>query len=72
MIKVFIDVVVVKMLAALAFGPVPDVIPFFESLSSKFLQDELPLLAYFEKTCIGTTVGTQRLAPDFPIQMWNA
>ena len=62
----------VKKLAALAFIPVADVIPAFESLSTLFLQDELPLLAYFEKTWIGTPVGaTRRLTPDFPIQMWN-
>ena len=48
-------------------------IPAFESLSTQFLQDELPLLAYFEKTWIGTPVGaTRRLTPDFPIQVWNA
>ena len=58
----------VKKLAALAFIPVVDVIPAFESLSTHFLQDELPLLAYFEKTWI----VTRRLTPDFPIQMWNA
>ena len=63
----------VKKLSALAFIPVADVIPAFESLSTHFLQDELPLLAYFEKTWIGTPVGaTRRLTPDFPIQMWNA
>ena len=63
----------VKKLAALAFIPVADVIPAFESLSTHFLQDELPLLAYFEKTWIGTPVGaTRRLTPDLPIQMWNA
>ena len=33
----------VKKLAALAFIPVADVIPAFESLSTHFLQDELPL-----------------------------
>ena len=63
----------VKKRAALAFIPVADVIPAFESLSTHFLQDELPLLAYFEKTWIETPVGaTRRLTPDFPIQMWNA
>ena len=63
----------VKKLAALAFIPVADVIPAFESLSTHFLQDEFPLLAYFEKTWIGTPVGaTRRLTPHFPIQMWNA
>ena len=34
----------VKKLAAPAFIPVADVIPAFESLSTQFLQDELPLL----------------------------
>ena len=63
----------VKKLAALAFIPVADVIPALESLSTQFLQDELPLfMAYFEKTWIGTPVGATRVTPDFPIQMWNA
>ena len=67
------DNIRVKKLAALAFILVADVIPAFESLSSQFLQDEHPLLAYFEKTWIGTPVGaTRRLTPDFLIQMWNA
>ena len=39
----------VKKLAALAFIPVADVVPAFESLSTHFLQDELPLLAYLRK-----------------------
>ena len=55
-----------------SFVPVADVIPTFESISTQFLQDELPLLAYFEKTWIETPVGTRRLAADFPSQMWNA
>ena len=63
----------VKQLAALAFIPVADVIPAFESLDTQFLLDELPLLAYLAKTWIGTPVGaTRSLTPDFPIQMWNA
>ena len=63
----------VNKLAALAFIPAADVKPTFESLSTKFLHDELSLLAYFEKTLIGTPVGaTRRLTPDFLIQMWNA
>ena len=49
----------VKCLAALAFLPVTDVIPAFESLAITFLNDGLPLLSYFENyfdwtACWGT------------------
>ena len=58
---------------ALAFLPVTDVIPAFESLAITFLNDELqlPFLSYFETTCIGQPAGGRRLAPIFPHQMWN-
>ena len=56
----------VKNLAALAFIPVVEVISTFETIATQFLQDELPLLSYFEKIWIGAPV-----APDFSIQMWN-
>ena len=46
-------------------------IPTFESLATTFLQDELPLLSYFESTWIGQPVGGRRLAPTFPHHMWN-
>ena len=61
----------VKKLAALAFIPVADLLPTFESLSTTFLVDELPLLHYFEATWIGLPVGGQRLDPTFPHHMWN-
>ena len=57
----------VKKLAALAFVPVSDLVATFESLSTSFLNDELRLLAYFEKTWIGQPVGGRRLPPLFPI-----
>ena len=56
----------VKMLAALAFIPVSDLVATFESLSTSFLNDELRLLAYFENTWIGQPVGGRRLPPLFP------
>ena len=61
----------VKKLAALAFIPVADLLPTFESLSMTFLVDELPLLHYFEATWIGLPVGGRRLDPTFPHHMWN-
>ena len=48
-------------------GPPPDV----RVAVNQFLQDELFLLSYFEKTWIGEPVGSRRLPPDFPIEMWN-
>ena len=61
----------VKKLAALAFVPVADVVAYFESLATTFLADELPLLAYFEGTWIGQSVGGRRLPPTFSHHMWN-
>ncbi len=61
----------VNKLAALAFLPVADVIPAFESLSTTFLNDDLSLVSYFETTWIGRPVGGRRLAPMFPLHMWN-
>jgi hypothetical protein len=62
----------VKQLAALAFIPVADVIPVFESLATTFHNDELVLLSYFESTWIGRPVpGGRRLPPLFPLHMWN-
>ena len=61
----------VKMLSALAFVPVSDVVANFESLATTFLNDELPLLGYFESTWIGQSVGGRRLPPMFSHHMWN-
>ena len=47
----------VKKLAALAFVRVSDLVATFESLPTSFLNDELPLLAYFENTWIGQSAG---------------
>ena len=59
-------------LAALAFVPFADVVATFESHAIQFLQDELPLLSYVERTWVGAPVaGIRRLGPKFPMQMWN-
>ena len=61
----------VKMLSALAFVPVSDIVANFEFLAITFLNDELPLLSYFESTRIGQAVGGRRLPPMFSHHMWN-
>ena len=61
----------VKMLSALAFVPVSDIVANFESLATTFLNDELPLLSYFESTWIGEAVGGRRLPPMFSHHMWH-
>ena len=61
----------VKMLSALAFVPVSDVVANFESLATTFLNDELPLLGYFESAWNGQSVGGRRLPPMFSHHMWN-
>ena len=60
-----------KKLAALAFFPVADVVACFQSLATIFLVDELPLLAYFEGTWIGPSVGGRRSPSTFPHHMWD-
>ena len=61
----------VKNLAALAFVPVAEGVACFQSLSTIFLADELPLLAYFEGTWIGQCVGGRRPPSTFPHHTWN-
>ena len=61
----------VKKLAALAFVPVADVVACFQSLATIILADELPLLAYFEGTWIGQSVGGRIPPSTFPHHMWN-
>ena len=51
--------------------PVSDVVANFKSLATTFLNDELPLLGYFESTWIGQSVGGRRLPPMFSHHMWN-
>ena len=61
----------VKMLSALAFVPVSDIVANFESLATTFLNDELPLLSNFESTWFGQAVGGRRLTPMSSHHMWN-
>ena len=60
-----------KMLSAQAFVPVSDIVANFESLATTFLNDELPLLSYFESTWIGQAVGGRRLPAMISHHMWN-
>ena len=46
-----------KKVDALACILVADVVPTFESVATQFLQDEVPLFSYFEKTWIGAHVA---------------
>ena len=61
----------VKKLAAMAFVPVADVVACFQSLATIMLAEELPLLAYFEGTWIGQSVGGRSPPSTFPHHMWN-
>ena len=60
----------VKKLAALAFVSLSVVVPDYESLSTSFLPDELPILHYFGTTWIGLKVAGQRMVPVLHV-MWN-
>lgn len=67
----------IKMLLALAFLPIQDVIGGFELLMGHdfFIANETiiqPLLEYFEDFYIGRViVGNRRRIPTFPISLWN-
>ena len=59
------------MLCALAFLPVADVTPTFEKMLVAFKPDERKLTDYFEATWIGKKRGRGRVAPKFPLALWN-
>lgn len=61
----------VRMIPALAYVPVPDVIRAFETLSDSLPLELQPLLDYFEDTWIGRERRGRRGNPLFPIEMWN-
>jgi len=66
----------IRLLPALAYVPVSDVIASFEHLceSDYYIEHEelfRPLLDYFEDTWLGKTVRKRRRGPTFPLAMWN-
>ncbi|XP_025192763.1 uncharacterized protein LOC112592834 [Melanaphis sacchari] len=66
----------IRLLPALAYVPVSDVIASFEHLceSDYYIEHEelfRPLLDYFEDTWLGKTVRKRRRGPTFPLEMWN-
>ena len=62
----------VRMLAALASVPEPDVINAFEAVSEDFPLDAQAVIDYFEDTNIGRLrPGGYRLIPLFELGLWN-
>ena len=62
----------VRMLAALAFVPEPDVINAFEDVSEDFPLDAQTVIDYFEDTYIGRLcLGCYRQVPLFELGLWN-
>ena len=60
------------MLAALAFGPEPDVINAFEAVSEDFPLDAQAVIDYFEDTYIRRLrPGGHRRVPLFELGLWN-
>ena len=62
----------VKVILALAFVPVPDVVDHFETLIATPEYGDLDqLILYFEDNFIGRQRGHLRVDPRFSIELWN-
>lgn len=63
----------VRMIPALAFVHLPDVVRYFEELTENadFPDSALPISNYFEDTYIGRLQRRRRQPPLFPIDIWN-
>ena len=61
----------VKMIPAIAFCPVADVVDAFETLAEDSGDDYQGLMDYFEDTYIGRPGRRQRWDPRFSHDMWN-
>jgi hypothetical protein len=62
---------IVKMIPAIAFHSVADVVDAFETLAEDISDDYQGLLDYFEDTYIGRPGRCQRRDPRFSHDMWN-
>ena len=60
-----------RMVAALAFVPVSDVVSSFEQLLDFLPENSQPFLDYFEDTWIGRPYRHGRRPPRFPHNLWN-
>ena len=60
----------IRMIPALSFVPVHDVILAFDELCNHCGIDEQPVLDYFETNYIGELRRGRRLLPIFPNELW--
>ena len=61
----------VKMLVALAFVPLSDVVNAFNTLVAEMPEQLDPKIDYFEKNYIGVAHRRGRRPPRFPLELWN-
>ena len=61
----------VKMLVALAFVPLSDVVNAFNTLVAEMPEQLDPIIDYFEKNYIGVAHRRGRRPPRFPLELWN-
>ena len=61
----------VKMLAALAFVPLNDVINAFVTVVAQMPEQLDPIIDYFENNYIGVMHRRGRRLPRFPLELWN-
>ena len=61
----------IRMISALAFVPLQDVVHSFVILCNHCGTQEQPLLQYFESTYVGELRAGVRANPLFPLDIWN-
>lgn len=63
---------VIRMVTALSFVPVDDVLHAFDELSGFAMDEAQVILDYLETNYIGELRRGRRLPPRFPHEMWNS
>lgn len=61
----------IKMITALAFVPVEDIIESFQMLADQCGDEEEAVLDYFESAYVGELRRGRRLQPTFPHELWS-
>ena len=61
----------IRMIPALAFVPIDDIVTAFQDLSQYCVSREEPILDYFEENYIGEQRRRRRRTPSFAHRLWN-
>ena len=60
-----------KILAALAFVPLNDIVNAFDTVVAQMPEELDPIIDYFENNYIGVIHRRGRRRPRFPLELWN-